>query len=129
MRNLLLNKRKICGLRFKKAVKLVDSNNHYTGESRVEYYTAQYFYAHISGARGSSQVEVFGTDISYDKTILLTKSEFTKLGFDENTVFFVDKKLQYADNKITPLYDYRVKRIAETLNEVLIAIEKVSGNG
>ena len=78
---------------------------------------------HISGARGSSQVEVFGTDINYDKTILLTKNEFKATKINENSVFFIENKVAYEDN--FPLYDYRVVRIAETINEVVIAIEKV----
>lgn len=124
MRNLIKNKSKLYGLRYKGTTKVVDSSGNYTGETAVEYYTAQTFYAHISGARGSSQSEIFGTEINYDLTFVLTKDEFDKLGFDENTVFFIEKALTYKDD--TPLYNYRVSRIAKTLNEVVVAVMKVS---
>ena len=70
---------------------------------------------------------MFGTDIEYDKTICMTKSDFERCKIDENTVFFIDKKIEYQNG--TPLYNYRVKRIAETINQVVIAIKKVGDNG
>ena len=127
MRNLIINKTLISYHNYKGIEKVKDSNNNYTGEKKIVYSPKKEIKAHVSGARGSSSLEVFGTDISYDKTILLTKSEFKASGINENSVFFVDVKPTYKDG--TPLYNYRVKRIAETINEVLIAIEKVSQNG
>lgn len=124
MRNLEINKSSISYLNYKGTENVVDSAGNYTSEKRVVYSPKKDIKAHVSGAKGSSMVEVFGTDISYDKTILLTKQEFDKSGIDENTVFFINAKVKYDNG--TPLYDYRVKRIAETINQVLIAIEKVS---
>lgn len=124
MRNLERNKSLIKYLNYVGITEVVDREGHLTGEQSVTYTNVKSIHAHISGARGSSIIEVFGTDISYDKTILLTKSEFDRSEIDENSVFFINVKPKY--NKGIPLYDYRVKRIAETINEVLIAIEKVS---
>lgn len=129
MRNLAKNKQTISYLNFIRTEKVKDDNNHYTSEKIVIYTKAKQIKAHVSGAKGSSMVEVFGTDISYDKTILLTKSEFKATKITENSVFFIDTPVAYADeNHYVPLYDYRVRRIAVTINEVLIAIEKVSAN-
>ena len=125
MRNLILNKVQFKYLNYIGEEKAKDSQGlYYTGETIITYTRPKMIMGHISGARGSSQVEVFGTDIKYDKTILLTKKEFEQTKINENSVFFIDKKVAYENG--VPLYDYRVVRIAETINEVVIAIEKVS---
>ena len=123
MRNLKINKRKIYLLNFKSIEDAEDSQHNLTGDKIVKYYPKQAFRTHISGARGSSQSEIFGTEILYDKTFVLTTDEFKELGITENSVFFVDIQPTYKDGN--PLYDYRVERIAETINEVVIAITKV----
>ena len=128
MRNLALNKRPLVALNYVRKSEVLDENGFDTGESKIEYSEEIPFKAHLSGARGSALVDVFGSEIRYDKTFVLTLQEFKKLGFDENTVFFVDKKPEY-DEHYQPLYDYRVERIADTINEVVIAISKVQRNG
>ena len=124
MRNLEINKSLISYQNYKGNEDYVDSEGHKTGEKIVAYYPKKDLKAHVSGAKGSSMVEVFGTDISYDKTISLTMADFIKSGITENSVFFIDVKPTYKDG--SPLYDYRVARIAKTINQVLIAIKKVS---
>ena len=124
MRNQKINETKHFVLNFKGEEKVVDSDGNYTGELAIAYTKPIMFMGHISGAKGSSQVEIFGTDIAYDKVLLITKAKFKRLKIDENSVFFIDNKPSYEDG--SPLYDYRVKRKAETINEVAIALEKVS---
>ena len=111
-------------LNYKGEEEVLDDDGWEAGEKTIFYTKPIPFKSHISGARGSSQVEIFGTDVAYDKTILITKNEFNRLKINENSVFFINKKPTYDGT--TPLYDYRVKRIAETINEVAIALEKVS---
>lgn len=123
MRNQLINKTRHFVLNYKGEVEAKDSDGNYTGEITISYTKPIAFMGHISSARGSSQIEMFGTDVMYDKTIVISKKEFDKLKITENSVFFIDKKPSY-DNE-TPLYDYRISRIAETINEVAIAIKKV----
>ena len=127
MRNLLINKRIFFGLNYKGKKDLTDSEGNYTGEYKIIYSKPIKFKTHMSGAKGNAQSEIFGTDISYDKSFVLTKQEFDKLKFDENSVFFIDKNPTYDINH-NPLYDYRVKKIAITLNEVLVAIIKVGSD-
>lgn len=124
MRNLEINKSKLYVLNYKGEEQVVNSDDKYTGEVAIAYTKPIMFMGHISSARGSSQVEMFGVDVNYDKSILITKDEFKKLKITENSVFFIDKKPTY-DNDKTPLYDYRISRIAETVNEVAIAIKRV----
>lgn len=123
MRNLLKNTKSIYALNYKGKEEIIDANGNYTGEFKVKYDFARSIRVSISGARGSSQSEIFGTDIEYDKTICLSMADFKRYKFDENTVFFIEKKVKYDNG--TPLYDYRVSRIAEVINEVVIAVKKV----
>ena len=126
MRNLARNKKEIAFCNYKGEEKYVNSQGNKTGEKIIAYYPVVKIKAHVSGAKGSSYIEIFGTELSYDKTVLLTQSEFKRCGITENTVFFIDVSPTYEDKaKKIPLYDYRVKRIAETINEVVIAVEKV----
>ena len=123
MRDLIRNQTKITYLNYVKDEKVKDSEGYFTGETTVVYTKPKMFMGHISGAMGSSLVEVFGTDVKYDKTITIVKEKFEKTGINENSVFFIGKKPTYQENM--PLYNYRVVRIAETINQVVIAIKKV----
>ena len=124
MRNSIKNKsRTIYLLNFKQEIDAIDDNGNYTGEKVIIYSPKKAIKVNLSGAMGSSQSEVFGSDIHYDKSFVLTALEKQKLGLNENSVFFVDIAPKY--DGLNPLYDYRVERIAETINEVVVAITKV----
>lgn len=123
MRNCKKNERPLWLLNFIKEDEVKDSQGNYTGEKTIVYTRPKKINSNISGARGSSQSEVFGTDIRYDKTITFSFDQFKELKITENSVFFVDSKPIY--DGINPLYDYRVEKIADTKNEVVIAITKV----
>jgi len=123
MRNLNKNKSNFYALNYVGKEEILDEHGNRTGEYLISYSEPMCVNAHISGAKGSSNVEIFGTDISYDKTIIMDLAYFKELGLNENSTFFIDKELAY-DNE-TPLYDYKVVRISKTLNEVAIAISQV----
>lgn len=124
MRNQKINETKHFVLNYKGEEMAKDGNGNYTSETIISYTKPIMFMGHISGAKGSSQVEMFGTDEMYDKVLVITKAKFERLKITENSVFFIDTKPKYDGTN--PLYDYRVKRIAETINEVAIALVKVS---
>lgn len=126
MRSCKKNQRPIIVLNYLGKRETKDENGYKTGEKSIYYGEEIVFMGHISGAKGSSMVELFGTDISYDKVITISRAVCKKLKIDENSVFFIDKKPQYSGDM--PLYDYKVKRIADTLNEVAIAITQVRNN-
>ena len=128
MRCLDKNKRPIIALNYIGKQPVYDDEGNLTGEYLLSYSEEILFKANISGARGSTAVEVFGTDVDYDKAMVLSKEEYERLGLTDNSVFFIDKKPEYETNGY-PKYDYRVKRIAETINEVAIALERVRNNG
>lgn len=101
---------------------IIDEDGNETGEEQIVYKPVQSLRANISAASGSSQVEQFGNLAGYDKVIVL---DDTSCPIDENTVLFIDKEPEYGEDG-NPLYDYRVKRVAKSLNSVSIAATKVS---
>jgi len=100
---------------------LKDEDGNETGEYQVGYKKGVELKCSLSAATGSAQVEVFGNLDSYDKVIV---TDDITCPIDENTVLFVDKKPAYDNGK--PLFDYKVKRVAKSLNTVSIAISKVT---
>lgn len=103
--------------------------------TRVLYGTGQPMLANISAASGYAQTEQFGNLDSYDRVIV---TDWLDCPIDENTVLFVDKEPAYREVTIPsetpggtptvikePLYDYVVKRVARSVNNVSIAISKV----
>ena len=124
MRSCNKNKRPLSFLKYTGKTAVLDNEGNETGEYLITYSKAYKIMANVSGAKGSSAVEVFGTNLDYDKVITLSNKDFLKYGINDNSVFFIDVKPNYEANGY-PRYDYRVKRIAETINEVVIALEKV----
>lgn len=127
MRNLKINEKTLYVLNFNGTVEVRDEFGNLTSETVNSYSDPIEFKASVSGARGSSQIEIFGSEINYDKTIVLSKKRYGCLGMDENSVLFVGKKPSYDANYF-PEYNYRVERIAESVNEVAIAISKVKAD-
>lgn len=67
--------------------------------------------------RESTSVEMFGIDVFYDKVVVIDR---TDLPITETTVFYVDKSPYETD-----AFDYRVTRVATSLNSTLIALKRV----
>ena len=122
MKVMELNKRTFWYCLYDRKEPIVDEDGNETGEEQIVYKPAQSLRANISAASGSSQVEQFGNLAGYDKVIVL---DDTSCPIDENTVLFIDKEPEYGEDG-NPLYDYRVKRVAKSLNSVSIAVTKVS---
>lgn len=95
-----------------------------TGEIIPKYGEAQELWANISAARGASQVEAFGDVDNYDKVICTT---WMDCPIDENTVLFIDKQPETVTvgDVSLPKYDYVVKRVAKSMNNIMIAVAKV----
>ena len=127
MRNLKINTSSFYVLNYLGRVEQLDKDNNKTGETINSYSEPICVCASVSGAKGSSQAEMFGTQINYDKTIVMSKSLCAYIGITENSVLFLEK-LPVYDKHHFPLYDYKVVKIAKTINEVAIAISKVRAN-
>lgn len=95
-----------------------------TGETKIGYSDPVEFRANVSANRGESSSDPFGIDLSYDKTMV---SCDMNLPIDELSVLFVDKKPVFdADGNLTNTADYKVVKVAKSLNSVLYAIKKIT---
>ena len=136
MKGLEINKRTFWYCNYVSSENVRDSLGHFTGEKVLQYSTAVQMKANISPATGNSNAEQFGSLDDYDKVIVFTGTS----PIDEHTVLFVDKEPEYttvttykdvdgtwtAQTIQVPVYDYTVRRVAQSINSVSIAISKVN---
>lgn len=95
-----------------------------TGETKVGYADPVEFRANVSAARGSSESDLFGIDLVYDKTIVTCDMN---LPIDELSVLFVDKKPEFdTGGNLANVADYKIAKIARSLNSVQYAIKKIT---
>lgn len=95
-----------------------------TGDYTVEYEKPVQFLASVSAARGEASTDPFGVNVEYDKTMCSCNME---LPIDELSVLFVDKKPEYDENgSLTNKPDYKVVKVAGSLNSVLYAIKRMA---
>lgn len=95
-----------------------DENGYITGEYDVEYGEINTARANIAPASGVVSDSYFGADIQYDRVIAAE----TDFGMDERSRLWIDDlNAEYPD--------YKVKRIARSINSVLVAVSKVPNNG
>lgn len=75
-----------------------------------------------SPAKDVSTVAVFGTDVNYDKVLAADN-----IAFDENAMLWLDTPpVLNSDGSTDTPPDYVVKRIARSLNSVLVAVSRVN---
>lgn len=74
----------------------------------------------ISAARGDTTASPFGDDVTYDKVIALGED----LGLDEHSIIWIDKDPEAGEE-----HDYIVRRVAKSINGVLLAISRVDVRG
>lgn len=122
MRHLGRNKTTVHFLNYVSSTDVVDGDGNPTGERKVNYSDPIELKAAVMSSSGMVSIGILGADVQYDKLLYVSKSDATK--FDENSVFFVDKAVEYDSNK-KPLFDYRVKKKAPLVNEAVIGLVKV----
>ena len=103
---------------------IVDEYGNATGQYSVSYGNPTKALANISAAQGEMQTRQFGESESYDKVIVL---DDVNTPIDEYSILWVDAlpHLNEDGSTETP-HDYVVKKVARSLNNVSIAISKVS---
>lgn len=95
-----------------------------TGEYKVGYADPVEFRANVSAARGEANTDPFGVDTQYDKTVC---SCDLALPIDELSVLFVDKRPEFdLGGNLINKADYRVVKVAKSLNSVLYAVKKIT---
>jgi hypothetical protein len=110
------NKQKFWYALFKEISDVTDSAGYKTGEKAKVYYAPVEMDANISAARGSSEVEQFGINENYNRTIV---TDWMDCPID------TDSKLWIGVPVSSP-YNYRVVRIAKSLNSITYAISEVN---
>jgi len=144
MKSLQRNKQKFYYSNYAGKKSVVDDSGYETGEYEILYTPPLCTKANISAAQGETQIEQFGTSITYDRVIVTTK----QLPIDENSILWVDvlpdfgskalktekgklinckngEVLLAGDAVVPGNYDYIVKKVAISLNSMSIAISKV----
>ena len=123
MRTLDYNKKTFYYCLFSGKTKILDADGNFTGDYTSGYAEAVMAKGNISAASGSADMEQFGTDIAYDKVIVLQGTDWD---IDEHTVLFVGIEPSYENEQHTrPNYNYIVTRVAESLNHTTLAIKRV----
>ena len=140
MRTLERNKQPFAYCTYDKTIEIEEEGS-YTSEKLPLYNEAVTINGNISPAIGETQIEQFGSNLEYEKVIVI---DDLSCPIDENTVLFVDKEPEYGEEKIIgyeepeeegeeptpiiykpPLYNYVVKQVAKSLNSISIAIARV----
>ena len=116
MRCLNRNKQTFYYALYKGEVEEQDTDGNYTGEREIEYYTPVKMKANISAARGESDLNPFGIETNYNKTIV---TDDMKCPIKEDTVIWIGK-----DPTEDP-YNYIVVKKAASLNTIVYAIREV----
>lgn len=105
---------------------LADSEGFETGEVETVYSAPLEVKACVSTAHGNAQIQMFGLQLEYDKTITF---DDPNLPIDETTQFFIDKKPDYDfESHTLKNRDYVVKGISKSLNVTVVAVQKVDDN-
>lgn len=124
MRSCNRNRVTVYVLNFTGMVDNIGSSGYKNGQKRASYSSPICFKANVGGTTGNEYAGIFGINLEYDRVMYITKSQIQELKIKEDSVLFIDKKPVYDAND-SPLYNYKIKRICPTLNEVLIAIKQV----
>ena len=117
------NKVKFYYALFKHREDVEDEYGNPTGGQNVFHGDPVFCKANISPAKNADVVQLFGTDVNYDKVIVMDRPD---IPIDENSVLWVDRlpELDEEGKTETP-FDYIIRKIARSLNSVTIAIAKV----
>lgn len=92
-----------------------DSDGYYTGEYKQTYSSLKTIRAYMTANRGDANEEMFGKELDYDNVIYAPLS----CDIDEFSILWIG-----ADATKEPS-DYKVLRVATSLNHKAIAIKKV----
>ena len=100
-----------------------DADGNYTGLYKPVYTLPRLMSANISAARGTSNEQLFGVDISYDKAIATAD---VNCPISETSVLWVDNApVIKSDGSTNTPWDYTVSSVAKSINSITYAVKKV----
>jgi hypothetical protein len=123
MKALAKNKQTFWYANIKSQTAAVDEYGNETGEQYLEYYEPIEFTANISAARGTADLDAFGINANYSKTIV---TDCLTLPIDKSTILWVDTAPDDGGEAGEIKHDYVVVAVAKSLNSLTIAIKEVS---
>lgn len=113
------NKQAVWYSLYKGVTDVVDSQGYKTGEKAKTYDAPVKIMVNVSASRGSAITEGFGVNEDYDRTIVTND---VACPISETTRLWVDAD---PTKTVPDPYDYKVVRVAKSINSVTIAISKV----
>jgi hypothetical protein len=123
MRLLRRNTQKIYYATFAGQTEIQDEYENATGQYKTTYSNPVALNANVSASRGTSDVDMFGISLHYDKTIVTDRD----CPISETSILWVDTVPTLAQDGTTQTpHDYIVKRVARSLNSTTYAIERVN---
>lgn len=115
MKSLVRNKQPLWYSLYQGEVDVVDADGNKTGEKTLSFATPVKFYANVSAARGTADVEQFGTNLDYTRTI--TTTDMTCPIQEDSRIWF--------DTLPTNPHNYAVVMIAKSINSITYAVKEV----
>jgi len=127
MRSLNRNKQRIYYSLYSSKTPILDEYGNQTGEYETTYATPVALDINVSAARGTSDVEQFGINLNYTKSMVT--NDLT-CPIDETSRLWVNKYPFVLDDNnnvasITP-HNYVVVSVAKSINSITYAIKEVS---
>jgi len=119
MRVVNRNRRPVAYAFYEGTTELTDENGNFTGEFQVNYSDPVRALMNVSGGRGQANVRLFGIGSEFDRTIV---TDDLATPFSTDTVFWIE-----TDPDNAP-FDYRVVRVARTINQVVLGLTEVDTN-
>lgn len=100
-----------------------DADGNYTGLYKPVYTLPRLMSANISAARGTSNEQLFGVDISYDKAIATAD---VNCPISETSILWIDNApIIDSDGSTNTPWDYTVSSVAKSINSITYAVKKV----
>ena len=125
MRSLDRNKQKIYYSLYLGKTPILDEYGNQTGEYETSYATPVALDINVSAARGTSDVEQFGINLNYSKSMVTND---LNCPIDETTRLWVGKDAFETVEEVTTVtpHNYVVVSVARSINSITYAIKEVS---
>ena len=123
MKALLRNKQEFYYANISTTADAEDEYGNLTGEQTITYSAPIKTEANISPARGSADLDMFGINANYTKTIV---TDDLTIPIDKSTILWIDAVPDKDGEAGTVKHNYVVVQVAKSLNSVTIAVKEVS---
>ena len=116
MRTQRRNKQPIWYALYNRSFRKNNADGKWTGDTEQDYEQPVKVYMDVSAAKGSSDVEMFGIDTPYTKTLVTND---ISCPIKEDSVLWIGADPENDD------YNYIVVKIAKSLNSIVYAVREV----